>query len=224
MKLASLVDKYQTDGFIPVTIGGDHSLAIGSISGSSKNNENLGVLWIDTHPDSNTNQTTTTFHIHGYPLSAMMGFGQKKFTKLYTDEVKVDYKNVVMFGINDIDPPEQELIDKYNIKTFPYFYIKEHGIDACIKEAIDYLKERTDKVHVSFDIDSITTKDCPGVSVPNRWDRGITKEEALKTFEESMDKLNVVSMDIVEYNPEEDIDNKSMNIVLDAVNLIKKKI
>ena len=221
LKLSSLVDKYQKEGFIPVTIGGDHSLAIGSIAGSAANNDNLGVLWIDTHPDSNTNETTVTFRIHGYPLGASMGFGLDELTNLYQNKTKVNYKNVVMFGINDIDAPEQELIDKYNIKTFTYDEIKKRGIDICIKEAIDYLKSRVDNIHLSFDIDSITPLECPGVNVPNRWDRGITKNEALKAVETFNKELNVVSMDIVEYNPLTDKDNKSLNIVLDAVNIIK---
>ena len=221
LKLAKTVDNAIKEGLIPVTIGGDHSLAIGSIAGSSVNND-IGVLWIDTHPDSNNNKTTVTFRIHGYPLGASMGFGQEELTKLYSDKVKVDYKNVVMFGINDIDEPEQELIDKYNIKTFSYDYIREHGIHACINEAINYLNSRVSKVHVSFDIDSITPLECPGVNVPNRFNKGITKNEALLTFKEALQRLNVQSIDIVEYNPLTDKDNKSLDIVLEAMETIKK--
>ena len=164
-KLAKSVSSYQQQGFIPVTIGGDHSLAIGSIAGSSENNDNLGVIWIDTHPDSNTNKTTVTFNIHGYPLGASMGFGQDEFVNLHQRKTKVDYKNVVMFAINDIDKPEQELIDKYNIKNFTLDDINSKGIDTCINEAIDYISKRTNKIHLSFDIDSINYNECPGVSV-----------------------------------------------------------
>ena len=222
LKLAKEVDNTQKEKMIPVSIGGDHSLAIGSIAGSAQNNDNLGVLWVDTHPDSNTIDTTVTYHIHGYPLAASMGFGQEELTHLYNDKTKVKWQNVVMFGINDIDEPEQILIDKLNIKTFTYDYIKEHGIDKCINEAIEYLNSKTDKIHLSFDIDSINTTDCPGVNVPNRWDRGITKEEALKSFKEFNEKLNVVSIDIVEYNPLTDKENKSLNIVKDAIKIIKE--
>ena len=220
--LALEVDNAIKNGYVPIVIGGDHSLAIGSIAGSSKNH-NIGVIWIDTHPDSNTNKTTTTFHIHGYPLGASMGFGQEELTNLYFDGVKVKSENVVMFGIDDIDEPERDLIDKYNVKHFSFEDIEEFGIDYCINNTIEYLKDKVDFIHISFDIDAITTLDSPGVSVPNRWDNGLKKEDALKAVESFLDKLNVVSMDIVEYNPLTDNDNKSLNIVLDTIDIVNKK-
>lgn len=220
--LALEVDNAIKNGYMPIVIGGDHSLAIGSIAGASKN-YNIGVIWIDTHPDSNTNETTTTFHIHGYPLGASMGFGQDELTNLYFDGVKVKKENVVMFGIDDIDDPERELIDKYNIKNFSYKDIKKFGINYCINETINYLKDKVDYVHISFDIDVISTFDSPGVSVPNRWDNGLSKSDALKTVESFLDNLNVVSMDIVEYNPLTDKDDKSLHIVLDSVDIVNKK-
>ena len=220
-KLASIVSNYQKEGFIPVTLGGDHSLAIGSIAGSASNNDNLCVIWLDTHPDSNTNRTTVTYNIHGYPLAASMGFGLKRLTNLFENKTKVKYENVVMFAINDIDEPEQKLINKYHIKCYTLNDIKTKGIDYCIEDAINYLKSKTNQIHLSFDIDSINTKECPGVNVPNRWNNGITRDEALKAVKEFTTKLNIVSMDIVEYNLLTDIDDKSLNIVLDAIELLK---
>ena len=219
LRLASIVDKYQLEGFIPVTVGGDHSLAIGSIAGSASNND-IAVIWLDTHPDSNTNKTTVTFNLHGYPLAASMGFGQKELTNLYQEKTKVNYKDVVMFAIDDIDKPEEDLIDKYNIKNFKLDDIKSKTLDKCIEETIEYLKDK--KVHISFDIDSIIYDDSPGVNVKNNYGRGISKEDALKAFKEFNEKLNVVSIDIVEYNPLNDIDDKSKNIVLDAINIINE--
>ena len=223
LELAQTVNEYQNEGYIPITLGGDHSLAIGSIAGSAKNNNNLGVIWLDTHPDSNTDKTTVTHNIHGYPLAASMGFGNEIYTHLFENKTKVNYENVVMFSINDIDEPEQELIDKYKIKHFTLDDINKLGIDFCINETINYLKERTNQIHISFDIDSINKKECPGVNVPNRWSKGIKKDDALKALEEFYNKLNIVSMDIVEYNPLTDKENKSLNIVLDAIKIIEKK-
>ena len=222
LELAKTVSNYQKDGFVPVTIGGDHSLAIGSIAGSASNHDNLGVIWLDTHPDSNTDKTTTTHNIHGYPLAASMGFGMNELTNLYENKTKVKYENVVMFAINDIDDPEQELIDKYNIKHFTLEDINKKGIDTCINETISYLKERTNEIHLSFDIDSINKDECPGVNVPNRWSNGIKKEEALKAVQRFTEELNIVSMDMVEYNPLTDKDNKSLNIYLDTMKIIEK--
>lgn len=223
-ELAKVVDETIQNNLIPISIGGDHSLAIGTISGSAKNYENLGVIWLDTHPDINTNKTTTTFHIHGYPLAASMGFGQEELTKLYFDKTKVNYENVVLFAINDIDDAEQKLIDKYNIKNFTLDDIKTKGINTCLKEAIDYLNAKTKNIHLSFDIDSINTKECPGVNIPNRWNNGLTYKEAQEAIKQFTKKLNIVSMDIVEYNPLTDINNLSLNIVLDTINYIKENL
>ncbi len=223
-ELAKIVDETIKNNIIPITVGGDHSLAIGSIAGSAKNYDDLGVIWLDTHPDINTDKTTTTFHIHGYPLAASMGFGQDELTKLYFDKTKVKYENVVLFGINDIDEPEQELINKYNIKNFTLDDINTKGIDTCLKEAIEYLNFKTKNIHLSFDIDSISTKECPGVNIPNKWNNGITYKEAQEAIKEFTSKLNIVSMDIVEYNPLTDSNNKSLNIVLDTINYIKENL
>lgn len=220
--LAKSVSDVIKNGCMPIILGGDHSLAMGSIAGSSENYE-LGVIWFDTHPDCNTNETTETFNIHGYPLAASMGFGMDTFTKLYNDNVKVDYHNVVMFGIDDIDEAEKILIEKYNIRNYPLEMINEKGIDFCINDAINYLNERVKNIHLSFDIDVIKTEDCPGVNVPNRWNRGINKTDALKAVNSFYNNLNIVSMDIVEYNPLTDIDNKSLNIVLDTIKIIENK-
>lgn len=219
--LAKCVDEVLSNNNMPITIGGDHSLAIGSIAGSSKNNE-IGVIWFDTHPDINTNKTTTTFNIHGYPLAASMGFGLDELVNLYDSKTKVNYENVVIFGINDIDDPEQELIDKYNIRTYTLEHINSVGIDYCIKDAIEYLNSKVKKIHLSFDIDSICKKDCPGVNVPNRWSKGLTKKDAFYALEEFLKELNVISMDIVEYNPITDKDDKALNIVFETIGLLEK--
>ena len=219
LKLAKCVNEYQNNNYLPIVIGGDHSLAIGSISGSSSNNDNLGVIWFDTHPDMNTNKTTVTHNIHGYPLASMMGFGQKELSNLYKNKTKVNYENVVLFGINDIDNPEQDLINKYNIKNFTLDDINNKGIQECINEAIEYLNSKNNKIHLSFDLDSINYNECPGVNVPNKY----KKDDAMKAFNEFINNLNIVSMDIVEYNPLKDKDDKSLNIVKELVDIIKNK-
>lgn len=218
--LASNVYNSLCDGDFPISIGGDHSLAIGSIAGSSKYNDNLGVIWFDTHPDINTIDTTVTYHIHGYPLAASMGFGQDNLTKLFFDKTKVKHENVVLFGINDIDIPEQELIDRYNIKCYTLDDINKLGYEKCVNDAIKYLNSKTDRIHLSFDIDSINPFECPGVSVPNNYNKGLNKKDALYSIERFLKELNIVSMDVVEYNPLNDINNKSLNIVIETINLI----
>lgn len=220
--LASEVFNALNDNMFPISVGGDHSLAMGSIAGSAKYNDNLGVIWFDTHPDINTTSTTVTYHIHGYPLAASMGFGSDEFVNIYYPGTKVKYENVILFGINDIDNPEQELIDKYNIKCFTLDYIENNGYEKSINEAIEYLNSKTDKIHLSFDIDSINKEECPGVSVPNNYNKGLKLNESLNAIDRFLKELNIVSMDLVEYNPLRDIDNKSLNIVLDTIKIINE--
>ncbi len=220
LTLAQYISNLQKQNFLPITIGGDHSLTMGSIAGSAENNNNLGVIWLDTHPDINTHKTTTTYNIHGYPLAASMGFGLKDLTDLYINKTKVNYENVVLFGINDIDEPEQKLINEYNIKCFTLENINKYGIEKCITEAINYLKERTNNIHLSFDLDAINYSECPGVNVPNRWKKGIKEKDALLAVKSFLKNLNIVSMDIVEYNPLNDINDKTLNIVLETKEVI----
>lgn len=220
IKLAKVVNKIIKDKNIPITIGGDHSLSIGTIAGSSQNYDDLGIIWFDTHPDLNTNKTTLTNNIHGYPLASSIGYGQKKLVYLYNKKIKVNYNNVILFAINDIDKKEQELIDKLNIKTFTLDYIKNNGIEKSINEAISYLKNKN--IHLSIDIDSINYSECPGVNVANKYKNGLSKKEAILAINNFIKKLKIVSVDIVEYNPLNDINNKSLNIILDIYCIFKK--
>ena len=202
------IAKYQhhviKHGDTPLFIAGDHSAVIGSISGTSFNYDNLGLIWIDAHPDINTDVTTVTGNIHGMPVSALLGMGEKSLTNILTSQPKLRPENIVMIGLRDIDPPEQVFLHKLNIKYYTYDDVCSMGIRECIDASIDYLSH-LDAVHLSFDIDSMDPSLMPGVSVPVA--RGFNKNEVYRMIDAFMASLPIAAMDIVEFNMAHDIDH-----------------
>jgi len=218
--LASTVDKVIKDGFIPITIGGDHSLAIGSIAGSS-NNHNLNLLWVDTHPDINTDETTISGRIHGLPVACSIGLGPEKLININRKGNKIEKSNVLLFGINDIDDAELKIINDNNIDNVTYKQIKEKTLDYYLNYLTDKLKGK--KVHVSFDLDCMHPDLFTAVNVPNRFDNGFTVDEAYKIIDTILN-LDIASIDIVEYNPYNDKDNYCLNVLLNIIDKITKKL
>lgn len=208
-KLAVAVNDAVKTGYRPIVIGGDHSIALGSISGVAKEKTNLGVVWIDAHGDMNTHESTESGHIHGMPLASLQGLGDKDLAKCFFDGAKIKSENVVILGARDIDKKELELIEKYGIKMINYTEVLEKGLDRILSEIKDYLKV-TD-LHISFDVDSIDPEFAPGVSTPVR--SGFSPEEMFKTFEFLFNSYDISSVDIVEYNPVNDKSEKTMNFV-----------
>lgn len=208
------IAKYQyrviRHGDTPLFISGDHSSVIGSISGTSANYENLGLIWIDAHPDINTDQTTVTGNIHGMPVAALLGMGEKSLTNILTSEQKLRPENIVMLGLRDIDPPEQKFLDELHIKYYTYDDVCRLGLNTCIQQSIQYLS-KTDAVHLSFDIDSMDPKLMPGVSVPVA--SGFTPEDSYQMIFAFLEQLPVVAMDIVEFNMAHDIDQHTSDFL-----------
>ncbi len=202
----------------PLFIAGDHSAVIGSISGTSVNYKDLGLIWIDAHPDINTDETTVTGNIHGMPVAALLGMGEKSLTRILSDEPKLAAKNIVMIGIRDIDPPEQIFLDQLNIKYFTYNDVCRIGLEQCIEESIAHLSH-CDGVHISFDIDSMDPTIMPGVSVPV--ESGFHISDVYTMLDAFLARLPVAAMDIVEYNMVHDIDNVTSNFLIELVEHIK---
>ncbi|MEF9942131.1 MAG: arginase [Lachnospiraceae bacterium] len=204
-------------GELPLLIAGDHSSVMGSVSASSVAYKNLGMIYVDAHPDINTDATTVSGNIHGMPVAALLGMGEEKLTKFLTEDVKLDAKNIVMIGLRDIDPPEAVFLEKLNIKYYTYDMVVAKGLDECLAESVAYLSH-LDAVHISFDIDSMNPELMPGVSVPVK--SGLTIEETYTLFDTFLSELPIVSLDIVEFNVDYDIDNKTSDFVSDLVSFI----
>lgn len=194
------------NGETPLFIAGDHSSVIGTISASSACHENLGLIWIDAHPDINTDATTVTGNIHGMPVAALLGMGEQKLTQILTPEQKIKAENIVMIGLRDIDPPEAEFLEQLHIKHYTYDQVIEQGLESCLNETISYLSHLK-HIHISFDIDVMNPDIMPGVSVPVP--DGFNEEEAFYIMNRLVNELPIASYDIVEYNAEHDIDDKT---------------
>jgi arginase len=199
----------ERDNF-PVTLGGDHSLVIGSALASIAKNKSLGIIWIDAHGDYNTFDTTITGNIHGLPLAAIDGY-EKKYLTDFHDGSFYKPENTVIVGGRDIDPLEIENIKDAGVTVFTTEEIHKRGMSAVMEDAIAIATKGTDGMHISYDLDVIDPKICTGVSVPAV--DGINLDEAYDAVDSIIKhKASLKSLDIVEYNPKRDIDNKTKNI------------
>lgn len=189
---------------VPLFIGGDHSAAMGSVSASAVKYNNTGLVWVDAHPDINTDKTSVTGNIHGIPVSALLNNvsdDARPLANILKDGQKIKPEHVAMIGLRDIDPPEAEILEELNIKYFTYEDVKALGLDFCLTECINHLSH-LENVHVSFDIDGVNPVLLPGVSVPVP--DGFTIEEVYTVLNRLIRELPVHSLDIVEFNKEYD--------------------
>lgn len=206
-QLAKSVDESITAGHFPLVLGGDHSLAIGSLAGISSHYENLGVIWYDAHGDLNDSHTSPSGNIHGMPLAASCGVGHERMVNLYNDGVKVKPENVVLIGMRDLDEGEKKYIKDNNILTFTMVDIREKGIKAVMEEAVSYLKDKTDGIHLSLDVDALDPVETPGTGTPV--DGGLSLSETQLAMRVLNKSDRITSMDLVEVNPLLDEKNKT---------------
>ncbi|MEA5017278.1 MAG: arginase family protein [Erysipelotrichaceae bacterium] len=211
-RLKSIYQQYKDD-FV-VTVGGDHSLAIASISGHYQ--PGLGVIWVDAHGDSNTDLTSISKRIHGVPLSVMQGLGEKRLTDICEGNF-IASDSIVLFGISSLDEKEETLIKERNIKMFTLEQIKDKGLEVCLDEAISYLSNK--KVYFSFDLDSIDKQFCSGVNTPVK--SGFSIDQVSYLIDRILNDLNIIGMDVVEYNPLKD-DGNTIKIIMMIKSIIMK--
>ena len=214
-KLYQKILEKAKDGYFPITIGGDHSVAVASALASAKVHENIGIIWFDAHTDYNTFDTTVTGNIHGLPLAAITGYKNGELRYFHDGNI-IQTSKAVVVGARSIDDREKDNIKYSGITVFTTEDIKEKGIEAVVEEAIRIAGDRTKGIHISYDLDLIDPEIAPGVSVPE-FD-GISEEEAMKINEIVMKHLDqVVSYDLVEFNPLRDENRKTEQI---AINLL----
>lgn len=215
-RLYKTVIKEKNNNNFPIILGGDHSLSIGSALGSI-NNTNLGIIWIDSHGDYNTFDTTKTGNIHGLPLASLNGLTNNKLSFFHKGPY-YNSKNTVIVGARDIDDWELPVITDNKINYFTTNDIKSLGSKEVIKKAIDIASKDVDGIHISYDLDIIDPMVAPGVSVPAK--NGITEEEAYQLLDEVLKYKHLIkSIDLVEFNPTKDISQKTEKI---AINLLEK--
>ncbi|MEW6062567.1 MAG: arginase [Bacteroidota bacterium] len=216
--LSSKVEKILDGGNFPLVLGGDHSIAIGTIAGVSnfcrKRNKKLGVIWVDAHGDMNTDETTPSGNIHGMPLAASIGLGAIELTSVGGDFQKVDPRTVVMIATRDLDHGEKIAIKKNNINIFTMEDIDKHGMAVILTRALRKLKE-CDFIHVSFDLDAMDPKECPGVGTPVKG--GLDYREAHLIMETLSENNRMNSLEVVEANPILDNHNQSAEFAVELM-------
>lgn len=216
-KLYDTVTNLLENNTFPITIGGDHSIAIPTALASNDYHKNLGIIWIDAHTDYNTFESTITGNIHGLPLAAINNYYNEKLTNILTNNY-INPKNTVIVGARSIDPLELENLKNNNITYFTTEDIKKEGINNILDKAFKIAEENTNGIHISYDLDYIDPEICPGVSVPEQ--NGIDLETAYSTMEYLNNKKDIIkSLDLVEYNPLNDIDNKTKDIAINLLNI-----
>ena len=217
--LAVKVEKVLDKGQFPLCIGGDHSMAIGSIAGIAsfckKNNLKLGVIWIDAHADMNTEETSPSGNIHGMPLSASMGVGNEMLTHVLGFAPKVLPENTALIGVRSIDGPEKVNIKKLNPTIYTMADIDKLGIHRVISKVLKQFKEKVDHIHVSFDLDSVDPSVAPGVGTPVAG--GLSYRETHLLMESIADCGCISSLEVTEVNPILDNGNKSAIFAADVV-------
>lgn len=211
-QLAKMVDQEVAKGYFPLILGGDHSLAIGSLAGIAKHYENLGVIWYDAHGDLNSDKTSPTGNIHGMPLAASLGLGHESLVNVLDYTPKLKPENVIIIGARDLDPPEKELIRELNLKVYTMHEVDRLGMPRIMKETISYLKDKTDGVHLSLDLDGLDPTDAPGVGTPVIG--GLTYRESHLAMEMLAESNIITSAEFVEVNPMLDEYNKTADVAV----------
>jgi len=200
-----------------IALGGDHSICLGTVSGASAaTKNNLGLIYLEAHGDINTDKTSVTGNIHGMHLASLLGFGDKRLVQVFDKSTKIKKINLLHIGGYDLDPGEVELIEKEKLNTYKIIDILSNGLAPLFLQ-IDKLKALVEDMWVSLDLDVIDSTYAPGAGMPNK--AGLTYREITTMCEYIGKNCHVIGIDVVEYNPLQDIDGKTAEL---AVELIAK--
>jgi arginase len=218
-KQAERVQKTLEEGALPLVLGGDHSIAIGTVSGASawcrERGRSVGLIWLDAHGDFNTPQTSPSGNIHGMPLACLLGLGPKELTDIGGFAPKVATANTVLVGVHSLDREEKRLLREAGVKVFTMRDIDERGMRSVVEEAIAVASNGTEGVCVSLDMDFIDATHAPGVGTPVRG--GATYREAHLALELIADSGNLLSLEVVEVNPVLDERNRTAELAVELI-------
>lgn len=216
--LSVKVEKIVSTGGFPLVLGGDHSLAVGTVAGVAAHVRNLsktlGVLWIDAHGDLNTDRTTPSGNIHGMPLAASIGLGAIELKSVGGDFRKVDPRNVVLIATRELDEGERKHIRQHGVNIFTMEEIDKHGMSIIVAKAIRKLRG-VDHLHVSLDLDAVDPTVAPGVGTPVKG--GLNYREAHLIMEELNEYGKMASLEVVEVNPILDNRNQSAEFAVELI-------
>lgn len=206
-------------GEIPIVLGGDHSIAIGTVSGVAEHfrsrGQKIGLIWVDAHGDMNTPDSSPTGNIHGMPLATLCGMGHPLLVEMGGFWPKVERANVCLIGIRDIDATERAIVRQSGIHAYTMRDVDERGMRAIMQEAIGHVTAGTAGFHVSFDLDGMDPRDVPGTGTPVKG--GISWREANLLMEMVSDTGRMTSLEVTELNPILDVKNQSGEVAVDVI-------
>ena len=218
-RLGALVAQSLTDGKRPLVLGGDHSIAAGTVSGVSRyfrdSGNKIGLLWMDAHADMNTPDSSPSGNVHGMPLACCVGVGPESLAGMFGFSPKVDPSNVALVGIRDVDQLERGVVRDTGVRAFTMRDIDERGLRSVMDEAIRLACDGTAGFHLSLDMDFVDPQHAPGVGTPVRG--GATYREAHLAMEMICDSGKMVSMEVVEVNPVIDEANRTADLAVELV-------
>lgn len=219
LRLAKQVETVAAAGKFPLVLGGDHSVAIGTVAGMSrhlrKKRQKLGLIWVDAHADMNTPETSPSGNVHGMPLACCVGLGPPELARLLGYAPMVAPQNVALVGIRNVDQLEKPHVRDSGVRAFTMRHIDERGVPVIIRDAIEIASEGTGGIHVSFDMDAMEPREAPGVGTPVRG--GFTYREAHVLMETLCDSRAVISLEVVEVNPVLDESNRTATLAVELI-------
>ena len=226
-RAAKRIGEFLDGSSTPLTLGGDHSLAVGTIAGAVRHyrrqKQPLGVIWFDAHADCNTPETSPSGNVHGMPLAACLGFGPPALTGLIGAAPLLNPANVALVGVRQIDKQEKEIVRRAGITVFTIRDVDEQGMRRVVEQAIEIASRETAGFHVSLDMDFLDPSAAPGVGTPCRGGAGY--REAHLAMELIADSQKMRAFEIVEVNPILDVQNQTATLAVElALSAFGKRI
>ncbi len=224
LRLADHVFSCLRDQEFPIVIGGDHSIAVGTWNGVyfGRGQLPLGLIWIDAHMDSHTPETTPSGAIHGMPLAGLLGFGPSFLSAPKGVCPILLPENVCLIGVRSFEEEEAALLQKLGVRIFFMDEVKRKGVDRVFEEALDQVTKNTTSFGVSLDLDCLDPKEAPGVGSPE--EGGILTQELLSALPKICTHPKLSAFELVEYNPYQDVDNKTAGICKEIVSIVLQSI
>jgi len=218
-RLAALVGQTLERGSVPLVLGGDHSVAVGTVSGVSEHyrerGQPVGLIWLDAHADMNTPDSSPSGNVHGMPLACLLGMGPPELAGLLGYQPKVAARNTVIVGLRDVDQMEKPHVRESGVRAFTMRDIDERGLRSVMEEAIRRACDGTAGFHLSLDMDFVDPQDAPGVGTPVRG--GVTYREAHLAMEMICDSERMLALEVVEVNPVIDEVNRTADLAVELI-------
>ncbi|MBI4873187.1 MAG: arginase [Acidobacteria bacterium] len=215
-RLAGMVAKAAGEGATPLVLGGDHSVAVGTVSGMARHlrrrKASLGLIWMDAHADMNTPESSPSGNVHGMPLACIVGLGPRELSRIDGYAPKVDPRKVALVGIRDVDQLEKPQVKESGVRAFTMRDIDERGMRAILREALEVACDGTAGFHLSLDMDALDPREAPGVGTPVRG--GLRYREAHLAMELICDSGRLLSLEVVEVNPVMDVANRTAELAV----------